>query len=158
MSERERERKALSFTVALIFLFSAAFKGYALLKKISALEKKDYVGKLDEDISQKLKVGSVEVQWKGHLEKVYYPIPKEGHVRNKIKEELKWGVDRKSKFDKQKDFLIWSQEVRFHKEFFGNIFIRNCFYKSPTEKQQCIFVLNYNYHLVIAYGWLLAVY
>ncbi|XP_063676081.1 uncharacterized protein LOC134812533 isoform X6 [Bolinopsis microptera] len=90
---------------------TAAFKGYALLKKISALEKKDYVGKLDEEISQKLKVGSVEVQWKGHLEKVYYPIPKSGQVRNKIREELKWGIDRKSKFDKQRDFLIWSQEI-----------------------------------------------
>ena len=29
-----------------------------LLKKISSLEKKDYVGKLDEEISQKLKVSS----------------------------------------------------------------------------------------------------
>ena len=37
---------------------TAAFKGYALLKKISALEKKDYVGKLDEEISQKLKVSN----------------------------------------------------------------------------------------------------
>ncbi|KAL5265436.1 hypothetical protein ACHWQZ_G006224 [Mnemiopsis leidyi] len=90
---------------------TAAFKGYALLKKISSLEKKDFVGKLDEEISQKLKVGSVEVQWKGHLEKVYYPIPKSGQVRNKIREELKWGIDRKSKFDKQRDFLIWSQEI-----------------------------------------------
>ena len=35
---------------------TAAFKGYALLKKISSLEKKDFVGKLDEEISQKLKV------------------------------------------------------------------------------------------------------
>ena len=34
----------------------AAFKGYALLKKISALDKIDYVGKLDEEIAQKLKV------------------------------------------------------------------------------------------------------
>ena len=51
------------------------------------------------------------MQWKGHLEKVYYPIPKSGSIRNKIKEELKWGIDRKSKFDKQKDFLIWSSEV-----------------------------------------------
>lgn len=37
---------------------TAAFKGYALLKKISALEKKDYVGKLDEEISQKLKASA----------------------------------------------------------------------------------------------------
>ena len=35
---------------------TAAFKGYALLKKISSLEKRDYVGKLDDEISQKLKV------------------------------------------------------------------------------------------------------
>lgn len=41
-----------------------------MLKKISSLEQKDYVGKLDEEISQKLKVDSVEVQWQGHLEKV----------------------------------------------------------------------------------------
>jgi len=90
---------------------TAAFKGYALLKKISSLEQKDYVGKLDEEISQKLKVDSVEVQWQGHLEKVYYPIPKNGQVRNKIKEELKWGLDRKSKSDKQRDFLLWSEEI-----------------------------------------------
>lgn len=42
---------------------------------------------------------------------MYYPIPKNGHVRNKIKEELKWGLDRKSKSDKQRDFLLWSEEV-----------------------------------------------
>ena len=53
----------------------------------------------------------MEIQWKGHLEKVYYPMPKCGGVRNKIKEELKWGLDRKSKFDKQRDFLMWSSEV-----------------------------------------------
>ena len=67
-------------------------------------------------------VGSVEVQWKGHLEKVYYPIPKSGQVRNKIREELKWGIDRKSKFDKQRDFLIWSQEVKYS---FVSIISRN---------------------------------
>ena len=65
-------------------------------------------------------VGSVEIQWKGHLEKVYYPMPKSGGVRNKIKEELKWGLDRKSKFDKQRDFLMWSSEVRG-----GTVFILN---------------------------------
>ena len=35
---------------------TAAFKGYALLKKISSLDKKDYVGKLDEEIAHTLKV------------------------------------------------------------------------------------------------------
>ena len=56
----------------------------------------------------------MEIQWKGHLEKVYYPIPKDGNVRNKVREELKWNIDRKSKFDKQKDFLVWSQEVNLN--------------------------------------------
>ena len=53
----------------------------------------------------------MEIQWKGHIEKVYYPIPRDGNVRNKVREEMKWGIDRKSKVDKQRDFLVWSQEV-----------------------------------------------
>ena len=47
------------------------------------------------------------------LEKLYFPI-QSGHedlIRRKVKDQMLWGLSRKTLTDKNVDFLGWSGEV-----------------------------------------------
>ena len=49
--------------------------------------------------------------WNGSLKKLNFRKPSED-IREKIRTEMVWNIKRGSQTDKQKDFVMWSQEVR----------------------------------------------
>ena len=59
----------------------------------------------------KFQVKSVEVVWNDSLEKLYFPSGQESLIRRKVKDQLLWGLARKTLTDKNVDFLHWSEEV-----------------------------------------------
>ena len=72
------------------------------------------------------------------MERVYFPTDPVHYVRRKVKEELKWGLKRKSLADKSKDFLQWAHEVvgrlnlLNHFSEINNYFIINTVIKNST--------------------------
>ena len=58
-----------------------------------------------------IQVKSVEVVWNDSLEKLYFPSGQESLIRRKVKDQLLWGLARKTLTDKNVDFLHWSEEV-----------------------------------------------
>lgn len=62
-------------------------------------------------ISSDDQVKSVEVVWNDSLEKLYFPSGQERLIRRKVKDQLLWGLARKTLTDKNVDFLHWSDEV-----------------------------------------------
>jgi hypothetical protein len=49
--------------------------------------------------------------WHDSLEKVYFPSGQENLIRRKVKDQMLWGLSRKTLTDKNVDFLCWSDEV-----------------------------------------------
>ncbi|XP_063675760.1 uncharacterized protein LOC134812309 [Bolinopsis microptera] len=95
----------------------AAFKGYNVLKKIEGMEgfsaKDKSVPDIDKTIAEDVTIKSVEVMWRNSLEKLYFPI-QNGHedlIRRKVKDQMLWGLSRKTLTDKNVDFLGWSEEI-----------------------------------------------
>jgi len=119
----------------------------------------------DDDVTEEEKEASafyrsnsktVEILKDGELQKAYFRVKDEDDLREEVKEQLKWNVDRSTTSNKIRDLMEWSEDIiddiYYHRKVRNNP-VSHFLVKHWTTWNNLVILLSLFINLIMVFSW-----